>query len=469
MSRGTNRRRFLQQSSAAVAGFWAAGVARSAESKSANGKLNIACIGVGGKGRGDTDQAGKIGQVVALCDIDEKTLDTKARDVPDAAKIVDYREMFAKMGDKIDAVTVSTPDHTHYPASAMAIKLKKHVHCQKPLTHSVWEARQLRELANKYGVCTQMGNQGTASDGLRQGVEILRSGAIGPIREVHVWTNRPQWPQGTDAIFQIGPARDAALAALHGRYVTGSRATPPKHVHWDLFLGSAPEREYAPVYHPFKWRGWWDFGTGAVGDMGCHTANLAFMALKLGHPTKVSAESGDINPETYPTWARITFEFPERETMPPVKFVWYEGINAREGRVLPPAHLIHGKQFSPSGSLLVGDKGVLFSPNDYGEKYYLLPEENFKGYQPPARTLPRLGKGNMGMKEEWARAIRENKPAIAMSNFNYAALLTETILLGNVAMRVGKPIEWDGPNLQVTNAPEAAKYIKTEVRKGWEV
>lgn len=469
MSRRKQRRQFLQQSSTVAAGFWVSGLAQGAKDKSANGKLNIACVGIGGKGDSDTDQAANYGKIVALCDIDGQRLEAKGKKYPDAAKFFDFREMYAKMGDKIDAVTVSTPDHTHYPAAALAIKAKKHVYCQKPLTHSVWEARQLRLLAKENGVCTQMGNQGTAADGLRRGVEILRSGAIGPVREVHVWTNRPIWPQGTDAILRVGNARAAALAALYGKEVTSSKSKAPDHLKFDLFLGPAPEREFAPVYHPFAWRGWWDFGTGALGDMACHTANLAFMALKLGSPTRIKAESGEINPETFPTWARITFDFPERETMPPVKFVWYEGINAREGRVLPPQSLIKGQQFSGSGSLLVGDNGTLFSPNDYGEQFVLLPEEKFKDYQAPAPTLPRNGKSDGGMKEEWVQAIMDNKPENAMSNFNYAAMLTETILLGNVAMRLGKTIEWDGPNLKVTNAPEAAKYIKREPRKGWEV
>src|SRR5262249_35982739 len=213
-----------------------------------------------------------------------------------------------------------------------------------------------------------------------------------------------------------------------------------KNVHWDLFLGPAPERPYAPGYHPFAWRGWWDFGTGALGDMACHTANLPFMALKLGSPTTVQAEAGDINPETYPTWARITFQFPARGDMGPVKFVWYEGFKDSK-RILPPDDLLAKvlrprAKLSDSGCLLGGDKGILFSPNDYGESYRLLPEDQFKDYKAPEKTLPRNGRHDLGMKEEWVRAIMANKPEIALSNFDYAGLLTETILLGNVAMRV---------------------------------
>jgi predicted dehydrogenase len=252
---------------------------------------------------------------------------------------------------------------------------------------------------------------------------------------------------------------------------------PPKHVHWDLFLGPAPERPYAvyppdgrgqgrPAYHPFAWRGWWDFGTGALGDMACHTANMAFMALKLGHPASVVAEAGDVNPETCPSWATVTLEFPARGDMPPVKFFWYEGQKNGQ-KNLPPRELLQGQQPPGSGSLLVGAKGTLYSPNDYGARYMLLPQKEFEGYKPPTPTLPRNGKGDGGMKAEWVEAIRANKPEIALSNFGYAGLLTEAILLGNVAIRVGKKFEWDAYNLKAKNCPEADQYIKREYRKGW--
>jgi predicted dehydrogenase len=454
MSRRTNRRDFLKQSALAGAGFWVAGGLTRADSKSANEKINIACIGVGGKGQSDTEQAGKLGNIVALCDIDDHTLDGMAQNFPSAKKYNDFRTMLQEMGKEIDAVTVSTPDHTHAAASIMAMKMKKHVYCQKPLTHTVYEARLMRETAAKYGVATQMGNQGSAADGLRRAVEIIQAGAIGPVREAHVWTNRPVWPQAPKIVSRP-PAED-----------------PPKHVHWDLWLGPAPVRPYSglkqdnghPPYHDFNWRGWWDFGTGALGDMACHTANLPFRALKLGYPTSIAAESGPLNPETYPEWARVQFEFPARGEMPPVKLTWYEG--RKDGHlVLPPADLIKGRKFSGSGSLLVGDKGILFSPDDYGKDYKLLPAQDFEGYKGPPKTLPRNNGDDPGMKAEWIAAIKGG-PA-AMSNFDFAAMLTETILLGNVAMRVGKKLEWDGPNMKVKNCPEAEQYLRTEYRKGW--
>ena len=252
----------------------------------ANERIAFAGIGVGGKGSGDIDQAGNLGDVVAICDIDLGHLDAKAQKFPKAKKYKDFRKMLEEMHTEIDAVTISTPDHTHAPAGLMAMSLGKHVYCQKPLTHSVYEARRMGQAARQYNVTTQMGNQGTASDGLRKGVEVIQSGAIGPVREVHVWTNRPVWPQAPSIT-----ARPPEAMAV------------PNHVDWYLFLGPAPDRPYHNAYHPFKWRGWWDFGTGAIGDMSCHTANLAFMALKLGHPLSIEAlDHGPINQETFPAW-----------------------------------------------------------------------------------------------------------------------------------------------------------------------
>jgi predicted dehydrogenase len=448
MSRRTNRRQFIQQTSLAGIGFWVAGGITLGAARGANEKLNIAGIGIGGKGSSDIDQAGNHGNVVAICDIDDNTLNKKAERFPKAKKYNDFRKMFDEMGKSIDAVTVSTPDHTHAVAAMMAIKLGKHVYCQKPLTHTVREARELRLAAHKYKVCTQMGNQGSAENGLREAVEVIQAGAIGPVTEAHVWTNRPIWPQAPKLT-----KRPASKPV-------------PAHVHWDEWLGPAPERPYGDGYHPFAWRGFWDFGTGALGDMACHTANMAFRALKLGYPTSVVAENGEINPETYPGWATITFQFPARGDMPACKLVWHEGHHNGQ-KNLPPKELLHGENPPGSGSLLVGEKGVLYSPDDYGARYMLLPKKNFEGFKKPEKRLPRNGRGDDGMKAEWVRAIMENKPEIAYSNFDFAGLLTETILLGNVAMRAGKKLEWDGENMKFTNAPDAEKFLHFEYRKGW--
>lgn len=460
MARGIGRRGFLKGVSVAGVGYWVAESQAKGFSDSPNEKVNIACIGVGGKGSSDTDHAGNHGNIVALCDIDDQRLGQKAAKFPKAKTYNDYRKLLDEMHAAIDAVVVSTPDHTHAPAAIRAMRLGKHVYCQKPLTHSVAEARLMRDTARKYKVATQMGNQGTADSGFRRGVEIIRSGAIGPVREVHVWTNRPfkYWKQAPDIV-----ARPTETPPV------------PSHVHWDLFLGTAPERPYHPVYHPHDWRGWWDFGTGSLGDMACHTTNLSFMALKLGYPTRVSATSGEINPETYPAWATITYEFPARGDLPPVKLTWYEG--AKNGdRNLPRPELLFGETPSSSGALLIGEKGAMFSPNDYGAEQKLLPVDKFADYRPPEPTLPRNEEGRGGkkgrdiddnQKAEWVRAIQGGPPAL--SNFDYAAVLTETMLLGNVAVRLGKSLDYDADKVQVTNCPEAAALISPPYRKGWEI
>lgn len=456
MSNRMDRRAFLFGTS--IAGFgilcqgrrgWAGGVGP-------NDSIQVACIGVGGKGRGDTAHAAKHGRVVAVCDINERPLDEALKKYPDAKKFFDFRELLDQMGDTIDAVVVSTADHTHAPASVRAMRLGKHVYCQKPLTHTVWESRLMRETAREHGVCTQMGNQGSAGSGLRRGVEVVQAGAIGDVAEVHAWTNRPlhYWKQAP-----VITARPPA-------------AEIPSFIHWDLFLGPAPERPYSPAYTPSLWRGWWDFGTGCLGDMACHTTNLPFRALKLGLPTRVSAENGEINPETYPAWATITYEFPARDGLPPVRFIWYEG--ARDGkRNLPPASLFpEGVEPSDSGSLLIGEKGVMYSPGDNGAEQVLWPEDRFRDYKDPEPTLPRIegADGNDDAnKLEWFRAIRAGDPKIAYSNFDFGAVQTEAMLLGNIAVRTGEAVEYDGQTGRITNSPSAAKYLKTEYREGWEI
>jgi predicted dehydrogenase len=341
----------------------------------------------------------------------------------------------------------------------------------------VWEARLLRETAKKVGVATQMGNQGTASPKLREGVDLIRAGVLGEISHVHIWTNRPVWPQSPE--IKAKP----------------KEAKVPDYLKWDLWLGTAPERPYGEkFYHPFNWRGWWDYGTGALGDMGCHTANLPFMALKLGYPTSLKGASEELNPETYPAWATVDFEFAARDNMPPVKVSWYEG--KKDGKLVhPPEELVSkvleeyekvgkardeaaakdGKKpakkkydtLNNSGSIIVGTKGMLYSPHDYGGEWYLLPGEKFADYKAPAPTLPRnKDGGDQGQKDEWIAAIKGG-PA-AMSNFDYAGMLTEFILLGNIGIIAqGKKLEWDGPNMKFTNAPDFDKHLKRTYRAPW--
>jgi len=454
---GLDRRSFLYGASLAGFGIFCRGRDGRASGVGPNDAIQVACIGVGGKGSSDTDHAGNHGRIVALCDVDDRPLKAKREKYKEAEAFHDFRELLAKMGDKVDAVTVSTADHAHAAAAVAAMRLGKHVYCQKPLTHTVWEARLMREVARERGVCTQMGNQGSATDGLRTSVEILRSGAIGDVAEVHVWTDRPAqyWKQAP-----------AVTARPEGTFEV------PDYLHWDLFLAGAPERPYAPVYTPMLWRGWWDFGTGVMGDMACHNTNVPFHGLELGLPTRVSAQSGEINPETFPAWATVVYEFPARGGRPPVKLTWYEG--AKDGQVnRPPAHLFP-EGFTPedNGWLCIGSEGTLASARGESVGRHLWPEDRFKDFRPPEPTLPRVQRGrdfDDSHKREWFEAIRAGKPDAPFSNFGFAAVQTEAILLGNVAMRTGRTIEYDGESGRITNSPEAAALLKGTYRKGWEI
>jgi len=307
----------------------------------------------------------------------------------------------------------------------------KHCFCQKPLTHSLWEARRLGEIAREKKVATQMGNQGTASGGLRRAAALIRAGIVGPVKEVHVWTNRPIWPQGIDR---------------------PEPAPVPEKVHWDLWLGPAKERPYAKGYHTFGWRGWWDFGTGALGDMACHTLNMPYMALDLRYPTSVVAETSGHNKDSYPKWSVIHFAFPQLGERPPVGLVWYDGTKK------PSAELLDGMQPGGSGAIVVGEKGTMYCPGDHADKVTLLGGAKEMEVQFPQSP---------GHFQEWVRAIRGGESA--MSNFpDYASPLTETVLLGNLAVWAdGKKIEWDAKNLVATNAPEVMPIVKPEYRSGW--
>lgn len=433
MRKGANRRDFLKASAAAGVGYWVAGRAVAQESKSPNEQINFACIGVDGKGASDSADAGRHGNVVALCDIDRQRLDKAGLRWPNAKKYTDYRKMLDEMGMSIDAVTVSTPDHHHAPAALRAMRMGIHCFCQKPLTHTLEEARLMGEVARQKKLATQMGNQGTADAPLREAAAIMKSGALGTIKEVHVWTNRPVWPQGIEL-----PTEEVPV---------------PDYVAWDEWLGPAPERPYNPIYHPFKWRGWWAFGTGALGDMACHTLNVAFMGLNLRNPVSVKAQTSGHNKQTYPSWSVIDYEFPAIDGRAAVNMRWYDG------KKLPPAELLKGEKMEDSGLLAVGEKGTLYAPGDYCGSFKLI------GMEKPKVEFPR----SPGHFEEWVRAIRGGEPA--MSNFpDYAAPLTETVLLGNLAVWVdGTKVEWDAENLVAKNAPEAEPLIRKEYRKGYDI
>lgn len=443
MSHKGTRREFLRQSSALAAASWVGSSTQGwTQERSANEEIRYACIGVDGKGSSDRDDAGRHGHVVALCDIDEERLDKASSRFPQAKTYVDYRKMLDEIGNQIDAVTVSTPDHSHAPAAIRAMTLGKHCFCQNPLAYTVMETRKMRDLSQEKNLCTQMGNQGTAGSGLRRAVEIIRQGQIGAVKEVHVWTNRPIWAQGGGR-----PREDVPC---------------PKHIHWDLFLGPAAERPYSPVYLPFDWRGWIDFGTGALGDMACHTMNMAVMALNLFDPISVepfpdSDWLGESRTEMYPNNSTIKFEFGQRGNLSPCTLYWYDGGN------LPPQSLLVGEHMNASGSLVIGDAGRIFSSSDYHDDFVILPRENFKELKKPEIVA------SPGHFTEFAHAIKQNKPEFAMSNFSYAGRLTETVLLGNVALRAGKRIEWDAEKMKVSNDSSANQYVTREYRKGFEV
>ncbi|MBW7988992.1 MAG: Gfo/Idh/MocA family oxidoreductase [Planctomycetes bacterium] len=406
-------------------------------------KINIAGIGVGGQGGSDI-RALSSQNIVALCDVDWRRASGTFKRHPNAKKYKDFRIMLDEEDKNIDAVVVATPDHVHAAASMSAIKRGKHVYCEKPLTHSVYEARMIAKAAREHKVATQMGNQGQASEGTRLMSEYIWAGAIGQVREVHVWTDRPlrglsdvYWPQG------VGRPKD----------------TPPvrEGLDWDLWLGPAPQRPYHPAYAPFKWRGWWDFGTGALGDIGCHSIDPIWRALKLKCPVSIEASCTLVNNETYPVASMVTYNFDARGDMEPVKMTWYDG-GLRPPR---PKELKDGQQFGTNGTLFVGDKGKMFG-------YTIIPESLRKEFGKPPKVLAR----SPGHHQEWIDACKGGKPA--GSNFDHAGPLAEAVLLGNVALRpeikeklTNKSLLWDGPALKFTNMPEANKYLHTEYREGW--
>lgn len=464
---GYSRRHFIQISTLAASGLAFAGCSSKPRPRrmSANDKLNIACIGAAGKGASDTNHCAT-DNIVALCDVDEEKCAGQRAKYPKATFYKDWRELLDKEKN-IDAVVISTPDHLHALIASAAIKMGKHVYCQKPLTQTVYEARYLRELASDYDVATQMGNQGSANDGLRRAVEVIQSGVIGPVRQVHVWSNRPVWPQG------ILRPEDSDIV--------------PATLNWDGWLGPAPVRPYKKgVYHAFNWRGWYDFGTGALGDMACHTANMPIRALKLGYPSSVEVlEHSEVFSETYPKASKIKFVFPARGEMPSVDFFWYDG-NPKDKSASPfrphpditkdIANLL--ETVPDSGCLLVGDKGIIFSPDDYGSRSYikmnsdkeLVEAKDSDAIKRIVETVPRNAfKGDADFKhhQEWIAACKGGPQPY--SHFGVAAYLTEIILLGCVALRVGKKLEWDGPNMRATNAPEASNFVKREYRNGWKL
>ena len=446
--RPITRRRFLRSTATAAAAFTILR-AGSARTYAANERLNLAAIGVGGQGAGDIDQL-KSQNIVALCDVDWRHAAGTFKRFPGAKQFKDYRKMFDAIHRDFDAVIVATPDHHHAPASMAAIRLGKHVYCEKPLTHSVWEAREIARAARAAKVATQMGNQGQASEETRRLQEFVLDNAVGPIREVHVWTDRPSrglfdeyWPQGVARPTDKPPV--------------------PETLDWDVWLGPAPVRPYHSAYLPAKWRGWWDFGTGALGDIGCHYFDPVFRALNPGAPASVEASSTRVNEETYPLGAMVTYQFPARGALPALKLVWSDG-GLRPPR---PAQIEDNDVMGDNGHLLIGDKGVIMIN---GRKWRLYPEKLARDYGEPPKKLAR----SPGHYQEWIEACKGGSPA--GSNFDWAGPLTETVLLGNVALRTQLRekltkvrLAWDSAKFEFTNLPEANQFLRRAYREGWSV
>jgi predicted dehydrogenase len=418
-------------------------------------KLNIAGIGIGGVGRsflrGCASQ-----NIVALCDVDHHYAAPVFDEYPGAKRYRDYREMLDKEPE-IDAVVVATPDHSHAVISMRAIKLGKHVLCVKPLTRTIYESRTLAEAARKANVATQMTASSRASEEALRLCEMIWDGAIGPVREVHCWSNRPLWPQGMDR-----PAGEDKV---------------PDYLDWDLWIGPAPMRPFKAVwpdnalelkqvgagyskgvYHPWNFRGWWDFGTGALGDMGCHHFNTLFKALKLGHPTSVEASSTRVLPETAPLASVVTWEFPARDEMPPLRLTWWDG-GIKPPR---PSELERDRPWPDEGNMYVGQQGKILGETNNGR---IIPEERMKAYRLPPKTLPRPALQGDLVTAEWIAACKGG--AAASCNFDVADLLTEVVLLGNIAIRTGKKLYWDAEQMKFTNDQDANKYIQEPYRSGW--
>ncbi len=408
-------------------------------------KINVAGIGIGGMGYGNLRTISRDGgQVVALCDVDHKYAARSLNHFKDAKRYTDYRKMLAAQKD-IDAVLIATPDHTHAVISLAAMKAGKHVYTQKPLTHTVNEARVLAQVAKTTGVTTQMGIQGHSGEGNRIICEWIWDGAIGTIREVDAWCTLSYYPWG-----------HAYWSTKWGR-LPKDKPPVPQGLDWDLWIGPAPMRPYHRAYHPQSWRAWLDFGSGMMGDRGAHTLDVVFWALKLGHPTSVDATSMGLNPDTHPLSSIVTYEYGARGDMPPVTVRWYDGMKPPR-----PAGVPDGKRLGDAGGGVIfkGDKGMIVG-GIYGGGPQLILNSGARGGRPP-RVLPRV-KGSH--EKDWLDACKAGKPAGA--HFGYSGPLTEMTALANVAKRVNTRILWDGPNLKVTNIPAANKYVRKTYRDGW--
>jgi predicted dehydrogenase len=461
------RRTFIKSSALAAAALALPRFSIGQAGPAANSKINVACIGIGNRGFFAVSELMKnpLVNIVAVCDVDMKLVaDTYAKaaelkknseltcaDLTSVPLYRDYRQMFAEMGGQIDAVTVSTPDHHHYPAAMLAIQHGKHVYVEKPLTHTVAEARALREAAKRKGIISQMGNQGRATEGIRLVKEWVDAGVLGEVREVHAWS--PEFPVRYFT-------RPTSLPLPKGEFV-------PPTLDWDLWVGPAEMRPYHPLLMPEKWRGFWDFGCGMLGDWACHTLDAPFWSLDLGAPSSVEATVSAVSDVVSPEWAEVTYRFPARGQRPPVVMKWFEGAAKRPAAPAKWENDPEKPGLPDRGMLMLGEKNTLFAPIGRPDSPRLLPNavwEEFRKNRPPA-TIPRVVGGPMN---EWISAIAGTGP-MPGSNFEYSVPLSEMVLLGVVAVRTGKRLEWDAKTGRITNDPSLNKYIDISARDGWKV
>lgn len=435
MTRDLSRRNILKSAGAVGAGCWLGSPSQAAP-LAANEQLNVAFVGVAGRGARNLAALSPLVNVAALCDVDSQRLDAAAAEHPDAKKWTDFREMLDQHPD-LDAVSISTPDHTHATVAVSAMRAGKHVYCEKPLAHSVYEARLMSKVAAEMNVATQMGQQRHGDPRMRTAVEMVQSGMIGTVSEVHIWSGKNvNWTQGDR------PAESHAV---------------PEWLDWELWLGPSPRRPYVKdVYAHRNWRGWWDFGTGNLGDMGCHLFDCAYWSLGLEFPNKVRAEGPPVHAEGAPNGLTCHYEFPARGDRPPVKLTWYDGKHS------PPWEAIAGvKKMPPQGTLFVGKKGKLLFPHN--APIELIVNDKSIEFTAPEQTIPRVA-GKNPNHAEWVNAIRDG--AKSLSDFAYAGRLTEVVQTGVVAYRTGESLDWDGANMKATNC-DASQFVKPEFREGW--
>lgn len=467
-----SRRSFIRNAALATAGFYI--VPRQVLGRgfvAPSDKLNIAGIGVGGKAEVNLPYAWNNGSdnIVALCDVDDRMAVNARKRWPNAPYYKDFRVMLEKEHKNIDAVIVTTPDHMHAPAALASMQLGKHVYCEKPLTHDIYEARILTQAAEKYKVVTQMGNQGSSGDDTRVVETWIQSGVIGDVHRVHVWTNRPVWPQG--------------IPTPTGKYDI------PKELDWDLWLGTAPYRDFNPTYLPATWRGWTDFGTGSLGDMGCHFIDVPYRALQLKYPVAVECSVGsvysgffheEVYTDSYPPSSITYIQFPAREKMGPVELVWYDGgIKPRRPDELLPDEAMAEWD---GGMIFEGSKGKLMA-GLFGRNPTLLPTVKMKTAKLPKSKYPFVEKGSEGHQQQWVKACKQGFGAYTSSSFDKSGPLAETVLMGNLAVRSynyresngkggynypgRKKLLWDGPNMRITNFEPANAFVKRQYRNGW--